>query len=218
VLRRAFGLFVFLVCSAIATQGTFFIGILAATPTVALFAGAERIARGATSLTGPLTQAVFARLSGSIPANPSRAVFDARRLFGLMLALGSVISIITYILAPAFVRVLLGASYSGAIAPLQIMALMPVLSAISNGLGLQWLAPLGHDRALGVILLASVPLIGALAWALVPAFGVTGMALAEVAMESFVAIAIFSVTAKMRLLPWQTLGLPGTETRTALRG
>ncbi len=205
VLRRAFGLFVFLVCSMIASQGTFFLGFLAAAPTVAVYAGAERIARGTTSLTGPLTQAAFARISGSVAADPSRAAFDARRLLGLMLALGSALSIVTYVLAPAFVRVLLGATYSGAIVPLQIMALIPALSAIGNALGVQWLVPLGHDRALGIILFASVPLIGALAYVLVPAFGVEGMAVAEVAIESFIALAIFVVTARMRLLPWQAL-------------
>jgi O-antigen/teichoic acid export membrane protein len=203
VLRHAFGLFVFLVCSVVATQGTFFIGLLAAAPAVALFAGAERIARGATSLTFPVTQAVFARLSSSVVADSRRAAIESVRLLCLTLILGGGISLTTYMFAPEAVQIVLGPTYSGAIVALRVMALMPILSAVSNGFGLQLLAPHGYDRALGVILLAAVGVIGGLAYLLVPVLGVNGMAVAEVAMESFVAIAIFAAASKLRLLPWQ---------------
>ena len=74
-----------------------------------------------------------------------------------MLAYNSVSSAVLFFAAEPLIRVFMGPQYAAAVAPLRILALIPVANAMSNLLGLQWMIALRMDRAyLAVVLSAGL--------------------------------------------------------------
>jgi PST family polysaccharide transporter len=168
----------------------FVLGLLAPPVLVGYFSGAERIARAALGLTNPLTQALYPGTSRLAARDPSAAAGLARRSLVLIGGGGIVLGAGTALAAPHLVNLLLGPGYEPAVPVLRVLALLLPLVAGSAVMGLQWMVPMGMDRAFNAVVAAAGLVNVTLAVLLAPRFGSLGMAWAVVASEAGVTVAM----------------------------
>ncbi|PWC52981.1 oligosaccharide flippase family protein [Azospirillum sp. TSO22-1] len=199
-MREGFAMFLFRVSEGLYTVGApFLLGLMAPPQVVGYFAGAERIARAAVRLTGPLGGAVFPHMSHLARRSRSAAAATGRLTITLFAAVGLMISLTLWLLAPVAVDLLLGPGFRPSVADLEILALLPVLSAVTQAIGFQWMVPLGLDRAFVVVAFSSGAAYMALASVLTPSFGDIGMATTVILAEAF-CLAVMALLLRARRL------------------
>jgi PST family polysaccharide transporter len=198
-LKRGWPLFLFR--SGLSLYGmanAFVLGMFAPAAQVGYYASSEKISKAASGLLGPLREAIYPRLSNIVQHSPS----DARRLAGavslLATAAGLLISIALYILAPWIIRILMGPGFEPAVIVLRILCPLPLIIAITESVGLQWLLPHGRDKTVNQIIFSGGFLNLAMAVVLAPRFAHVGMAWAVVTAESFVAVCMAVVVFRSR--------------------
>ena len=169
------------------TANAFVLGLLAPAAQVAFFGGAERMSRAATRMVGPVSEALFPRVTYLLAQGArERARFVAGRSLVLLTGLGLLAGAGLAVLAPWIVSLVLGEGYGAAVPVLRVLALLIPLIAASNVLGIQWMIPLGFDRQFTRVILIAGPLNVAMLGTLVPLLQALGAALAVVITEAFV--------------------------------
>lgn len=179
---------------------TIIVGVLLGPTPVAMYGSGEKIVKGGLLLLAPVIQAVFPRISRHLETSKSRAAREARISLGVMLGLSIAGALISYFFAPLIVKLVLGPGYEKAVPVLRILCfLIPVVS-VSNVLGEQWMIPLKMDS-----LFTRISFIGAvinlvLAFVLAGFWGTVGVAIAIVAAESTVTLAVLAVLFRQKSL------------------
>ncbi|MDR3514559.1 MAG: oligosaccharide flippase family protein [Azospirillaceae bacterium] len=202
-LRGGFQMFLFRVSEGLYSIATpFLLGLVASPLAVGYFAGAERIARAATRLIGPLGGAAFPHISHLVQHARSQAAAAGRSTLLVFIASGLAISAGLALCAPSLVTVLLGQRFRPAIVDLEILSLLPVVTAASQALGFQWMVPLGLDRAFVTIAFSSGVVYLVLAFVFASAFEDVGMAAALLATEFMVTAALYGVLRVRHLDPF----------------
>jgi len=185
------------------TQGNIFVmGLVSNSFEAGLFTGADRIRRGVQGMTGPISGAVYPRISHLIANQSSSA-----RKFLVILLIGQgsftlLLSIALYYLAPWIVVQFLGSKFLSAVAVVRCLSPIPFLVGLSNVFGTNMMLPLGLNREFMTITLASgflnVALISVLSWK----FGAAGAAAAASLTEAAVTTAMVTVILKnMHFMP-----------------
>lgn len=216
-LRFGSSLFLFKGAASLYTVGNAFVlGLLAPAQYVGYYSGSEKIVRGFLSLLAPVGQAFYARVSNLVVGSPRDAARMARRGLILMVGGGALLSVAIFLGAHLLVEIILGPGYTEAVPALRVLSLLPALVALNTVLGLQWMVPLGMDRAINLIAIGAGLINVALAIALAHALHHVGMALAVVTAELAVALAIFYVLRVRGLHPlaldMQKVATPAAET------
>ena len=103
--------------------------------------------------------------------------------------------------APYVIRLALGPGFAPAVPVLRVLALLLPAIALSNVLGIQWMLPLGLDRAFNGIILACGALNVGAALLVAPRFQHLGMAISVTACEWAVTVAMFVVLWRKHLNP-----------------
>jgi Membrane protein involved in the export of O-antigen and teichoic acid len=190
-LRRASGVFGVRAASGFSVQAnTLVLAAISGGTTVSYFGGAERIVRASINLFQPLTQALLPRISFLSVADPARARVAIRKCLAFVGGLGALFGSVAFVAAPLLTRVLLGPGYDAVVPVLRVLAPLPLLVGIDTVLGLYWAVPFGHERAfLVAVAVGGAANIG-FALLAVPRLGAAGMALAVVAAELTVSIAL----------------------------
>lgn len=202
VLRLGWTMFLFRASASLYTVGnSFVLGLFSAPQVVAYYAGAEKISKAFLGLLGPISQALYPRLSYLAESSRHEAAKLARVGLVVMAFGGGFMGLIIFVLAPLLVRILLGDGYDSAIPVLRLLALLPPLIALSNVFGIQWMLPLGCDRPFNVIILVAGVLNLCLAIIFAPGLGALGMGWAVVASEGFVTITMYLVLRRRHLDP-----------------
>ncbi len=169
----------------IAANG-FILGLLSTNIAVGNFGAAERIGRGFSRVLSPVRDAIYPRLNNLRGGGTDGGVDEAAALtrIGLyaMAGVGAVASLAVFVTAPWLVE-LLAPDFRDSVTILRILAALPLLSALSAALGVQWLLPLGLDRSFNFSIYAggAANLIAAIT--LAPRYGGVGMAVAVVIAE-----------------------------------
>lgn len=194
-LRMGFSLFLSQLAGSLHTLGnTFILGLLAPPQAVGYYAGAERIANAFLGLFYPMGRALYPRI-GHLVHGGREGVRKAARLARVGLYLlglgGAALGAFVGLSAPLLVRALLGAGYEEAVFALRILAFLIPLSALSQVLGIQWMLPQGMDRPFNAIIMGAGLWNLALALLLAPRLQHLGMALAVVAAEAWVTLAMW---------------------------
>lgn len=199
-IRMGRSMFVFRASASFYTVGNAFIlGLFASPVFVGYYAGAEKISRAFTSLLNPMTQTIFPRISHLIHSAREQAIRLARTSLIVMGLSGCLMGALILTFAPILVRIILGHAYAPAVPVLRILSLLPPLISISSVLGIQWMLPMGLDRAFNTIILFAGLVNLGLALTLAPSLKASGMAWAVIASELFVTGAMFF------LLRWRGL-------------
>lgn len=199
-IRMGWSMFVFRSSASFYTVGNAFIlGLFVSPVFVGYYAGAEKISRAFISLLNPMTQTIFPRISHLIHTAREQAIRLARTSLIVMGLGGCFMGALILMFAPIMVRIILGHVYAPAVPVLRIFSLLPPLIAVSSVLGIQWMLPMGLDRAFNTIILLAGVVNLSLALMLAPGLKASGMAWAVVTSELFVTGAMFF------LLRWRGL-------------
>src|SRR5581483_5342130 len=198
-MRMGWSMFIFRSAEGLYVVGnSFILGLFAAPQVVGYFACAEKVSRAAFGLLNPVRDAIFPRMSHLARRGEHVDAAPLARI-GAMIMIGSgvVLGTTIFITAPLTTRLLLGGYYPPAIHTLRILAFLPVLLAITNAVGVQWLMPFGKERIVNRIIITAGLLNVALAVLLAPRFANIGMAWAVVSSEAFVAFSMLAALARM---------------------
>jgi PST family polysaccharide transporter len=201
-LRMGWSMFLFRSSVSLYTAGNAFIlGLFVSPEFVGYYAGAEKISRAFLGILNPISQTLYPRLSHLVSHAQDRAARLARISIGVMGAAGTAIGIIVFLSAPVIVRMVLGPHFGPSVPVLRLLALLVPLVAFGNVLGIQWMLPLGMDRAFNKIILAAGFINLVLALVLAPAYTDMGMAWAVVLAETFVTVTMYLVLRSKNLDP-----------------
>lgn len=191
-LRMGWGIFVAWGAGSVsATGGVFLLGLLLEPRLLGYYNGAERIARALQGLLTPVSRALYPRFSRAAARDPREASALLANGFRLLSGLGLALSLGGTFAAPLLVNVLLGPEFEAAIPILRALAWLPFVISINMVLGLFWLVPMGLDRAYNGTVVGGAAVTVALILALVPPYGLPGMAGAVLASELLVGAALW---------------------------
>jgi len=185
------------------TANALILGIVASPVAVGFYAGPEKITRAILGLLNPVSQSIFPRVSRVVVTDPKRAIYLARVSLIGTLSFGLILGIGLYVYAPTVIRILLGRGYEQAIPVLRILSfLLPTIST-ANVLGIQWMLPLGMDRAYNkAVISAGLLNLGLAAW-WASRWQQVGMAWAVVSAETLVTSLICIFLWRSGLQPWK---------------
>jgi PST family polysaccharide transporter len=191
-LRMGWTMFLFRSSVSLYTAGnSFLLGLFAPPQFVGLFSGAEKISRAFLGLFEPINQSLFPRLSYLAQHSPSRAQQLARLGVIALGGVGMFLTVGVMALAPLLVHVLLGPSFTPAVASLRILAALMLLVGLSNAFGIQWMLPLGMDRVFNTIIVSGGALNMLLVVVLAPRYSHIGTAWAVVITEAFITVSMY---------------------------
>ena len=131
-----------------------------------MFAFADRVRGLLVGLLTPLSLALFPYVSGiGIRAMTADERSTKRSFAALVLLVMGGAGAVTFGLAPWIVHILGGHRFEGAVPLLRVVAVMPILAAVKDLLGVQTLVPLGHlgpvSRIMVVSALLGIPVLAA---------------------------------------------------------
>jgi polysaccharide transporter, PST family len=219
MLRDGWSLFVFVGAASIYTSAnSFLLGILSVPREVSFFGAGERIVRAASLLLGPVSQALYPRVSNLMAHDPQRAGQLIRRSLLPFVGLGLVMGTALMLLAPALTRVVFGPEYAPVATVIRVLAVIPMLLGVGTVLGIQWALPMGMDRVYTRFVLFAGALNIVLAVALVPRYGAVGMAVAAVVAEASVEIGLVWLVLRHGGALWKRGAAGGDGTPPAATG
>jgi len=199
-LKMGWPMFVFRSAESLYGIGNvFLLGLFAPPEIVGYFASAEKISKAAYGLMNPVRDAIYPRLSHLAKSGYEAAANLARLSASILVAGGAGLGTLLFFTAPLLIHLLLGHSYEPAVLVLRIFSCLPVLLAITNSAGMQWLMPLGQDGKINRIILSGGVVNVCLSLFLAPRFLHVGMAISVVCSELFVCAAM--AAAAYKLLP-----------------
>jgi len=172
------------------TLTPFILGMMAGPVAVGYFTLADRVRQAALSALGPVSQALFPRMSHLFVHDPGQA----KRLFklsGLGIAgISGLVSIVLWLFAEPIVFLLGGEKFMPATAILKWLAPLPFIIALSNLFGVQVMLPNHRNKAFNVILSVA----GAISLGMIFPFilwkGAEGAAINTFLIECFVTLAM----------------------------
>jgi len=179
----------------------FLLGLFVRPEFVGYFAGAEKTSRACTSLLQPMSLVLYPRLSRLTQTSRREAEDLIRWSLWTMGVAGILIASGLALAAPLIVSLVLGPGYEPTVPALRLLALLVPLTAVSNVLGMQWMLPLGLERALNALVIGAGLLNILLGALLAPQFAHMGMATAVVVSEAAVTAGILVILSQRRLLP-----------------
>lgn len=166
------------------------VGLISGDLQAGFYGSGERIRRAAQGILTPVSMLLYPKISGLAATDRASALRLAGKGLLIQLATSSVISLLMLSGAPLMVSVLLGAGFQDAVPVVRVLAIVPMLVAISNAFGVQIMIPFGHKRAVAKIILtagiANITIVIPLAAFL----GALGGAIALVTAELVVSVAM----------------------------
>ena len=167
-------------------SNTVILGFVANTAAVAYFTAAQTVIRAGQGLYGPISQALFPRMSHLFHHSKDSALVLLRRVLWVQGALTACITCIFWIAAPWLMKILFGDHFEQGASVLRWLAPLIFLIGLSNVFGIQGMVPLGHSKPFSRILLASGILNIVIIFPLGYLFGADGAATAVLMTELFV--------------------------------
>jgi PST family polysaccharide transporter len=190
-LRQGRPMFVFRSAESLYGVGNaFLLGLFAAPVVVGYFATAEKISKAVFGLLNPVREAMYPRLSYLAASAEREAANLARAGIVFMTSAGALLTLGVAISAPWLVRIVAGDQFADAVPVLRVMAVFPVVLAITYSVGLQWLWPLGRDKTVNRIIIGGGILNLIVSVLLAPRYGAMGMAGSVLTAELFVCISL----------------------------
>jgi PST family polysaccharide transporter len=176
-LRTGWNLFTArLAVNIFAAGNSFILGLFTSPGAVGYFAGADKISKASASLCEPVSSTLFPRLALIVHEAPDHALHLVRRSITAMLVIGGSLSTLIFATAPFLIHTILGPGYTEAILMLRVMSPLPLIIAMTNVFGVQWMLSLRLDRQYNAIIISAVILNLILALILAPRFEGLGMA------------------------------------------
>lgn len=187
------GWHVFLSTAAInlyTSSNVFFLGLLTSPVAVAYYHVAEKLVRAVQLIFQPVTQAVYPQVSRLAADDPCQALAFNRKMI-LLLGVAALATSLGLLMAGGLLLELaFGADFKVGTSVVAIMAFLPFIIILSNIFGIQTMLTFGMQRLFSRILVSAAALNFALFIPLAWLYGAEGAALANVAVEVFVTVAM----------------------------
>jgi polysaccharide transporter, PST family len=206
----------FLLRSGLATYSSanvLILALFAPAGVVGYYASAEKVSRAVVGLLLPIRDAFYPRLSQLA----AHSVKEGQRLTRISayieIAAGFLLSVVTFAGAHLIVRLVFGQTFEPAVPILQILALLPFITSLSDAIGLQSLLPAGKESLVMIAIVAGGLVNMAFAVMLAPRFMAEGMAISVVLAEAAVcAVLMFIVARTTALFQEQGPNRPDVQT------
>ena len=189
----------FLLRSGAATYSTanvLILALFAPASIVGYFASAEKLAKAMTGLLTPIRDAFYPRLSHLA----AHSFVESQRLTRLSALIevgaGLMLSVATFAGAHLIVGIVFGKTFEGAVPLLQILALHPFITSLSDAIGFQSLLPAGKEALVTKAIVAGGLANLAFAFVLAPRFLGKGMAVSVIVAEFAVCAVLVSIVAR----------------------
>lgn len=183
------------------TASVLIVGAVSGATEAGYYTAAERFAGTAIAAFNPASQAIMPYLVRRQAAQGDQAMLaSARRVFVVLLILGSASMVAFLIAAPLIISLFTGSNYAPSVTVLRILCLAFPVVAISQALGLYVMIPMRMDNwfSAGILVGGAVSLIAA--YYLTPTYGAYGMAVCRVLAEATLALFFALILAKRGLL------------------
>ncbi|MDL9998094.1 oligosaccharide flippase family protein [Variovorax sp. J22P240] len=201
-LKDGFGMFVFRLAISLYTLANVFVmGIYAAPKAVAYFASAEKLVRGASSLIGPVSQALFPRVTSLIQTDRAAAIRLVRLALAGMFAGTCLFSLGIALFAGDITRIFFGPGYEPVAELMRSLVWIIPLIGLGNVLGIQWMLSLGLDKEFNLCVIAAGAINVCAAAFAAKLYGAAGMVAASLLAESVVVLLVVATLKRKRLLP-----------------
>jgi PST family polysaccharide transporter len=188
-----------------ATANAFILGMFVGPLQVGYYGGAEKVSKALQNLTLPLTHALYPRMSHLVHVSARKAARLVLWTVSLVGASGLALGVALAALARVIVPLVLGPGYEPTIPVLYIFALLLPVNAVNNALILQWMLPLGMDKLVVKILLASIATNVGFAFFLAPRYAHVGMAWAILIAETVMFVTLTVALLRSSLTPLDVL-------------
>ncbi len=129
-----------------------------------------------------------------------RGFYFLRRQLLIYTVCGVIGGAVLYVISPWGVPFLLGDRYIDSVGPLQIMAFVPLVVAMSNVMGYETMLPLGMEKIYSRVLISASILNLAIIFPLISWGGAEGTAYAMLVTETFVTVVMAAVLWRRRIL------------------
>jgi PST family polysaccharide transporter len=190
------------------TTNTFILGLLAPPEQVAFYGEPQRLVRAIGTLSSPITQAIFPRVSYLL-TNDSKRAASLASISMIVMGLSSLsLASISAIFAPVIVHTLFGAFFEPAIPLLRILVVVLPFMSLNYVLGLQWMLPLGLNNAFNSITITIGLINLILAPIFILKFSTIGIAWIFVFSDAFVTIGIYIILWRRKLTMYQVWNTP----------
>ena len=133
----------------------FLVGLLVGNVQAGYFSAAEKLIRAMTGAIGPITQAIYPRISALAARSRDAALALASKSLFWMAGTSLLVSLAMLAFAQPIATLLFGTVASGSAPVIRWIALLPFLIAISNVLGVQTMLTFGLDRQFSRILIVA---------------------------------------------------------------
>ena len=201
-LRSGWEMFLFRSAYSIySTANAFILGLFVTPIYVGYFGGAQRIARAVQSLTVPLTQALYPRMSHMVSESKTKAARWARISVSANFGGAILVSVVLALTARWVVATGLGRGYEASVPVLYIFALFLPVNAVNSALIMHWMLPLGMEKIVGRITVGAIAINLSMATILAPRFAHIGMAWVMLAAECFKLTALVLLLVRRKLSP-----------------
>jgi len=181
---------------------SFILGMLTNYTIVGYYSAAEKITLSLMGMFRPIALAVYPRFSKLASTSRNTVLFWGRRLLYVMGSLGLAASVGLFLAAPLIVRIVLGDDYEPSVMILRILAILPLLFALSDVLSIQLMLPFGKDKTYTLIRVAAGPIHILFALIFIPMWQGSGMSVAYVITEVFIIASTFLFLWHWRLTPF----------------
>jgi len=180
------------------------LGLVTNPGVVGLYHVAEKIVMAVQFAFNPISQAVYPHVSKLAQSDPDAAMNFNRKLIKWAGAGALIASISLFLGAPWAIQLLFGDAYNQAGPILQIMTPLPLLTVISNILGIQTMLAFGLKKHFSRILISASLMNLGLFIALAMLYDAHGAALSNVIVEMVVTLSMLAVLHKHNLNPLST--------------
>jgi len=173
------------------TSNAVILGLLAPNEFVAYYAAGERIVRAVQGLQFPLSQALFPHVGKLAAESQAQALAFVGRVVKWVSGVTLVVSVALFVFAPLVSRIVLGEAFEASVLVIRILSPLPFVIGLSSFLGIQVMVNFGLKRTLTRIVVTAgvVNIVLALPLALVLEH--RGVAIASLATETLIAVAMY---------------------------
>jgi len=180
------------------------LGLVSGKAQVGYYSAAEKLIRAASSLLGPLTQALYPRLSALRAQSRESAFHLMRRSFSWVSLLGLAASVVTLCVAGPIGRIVFGAGFAESTNVLRWLSPLPFLYGLSSVFGNLTLIVFEIDGSMSRIVFRCSCMNAILTGGLSMAWGAVGAAAANVLTAIVMATSMASTARDNELAFWRT--------------
>lgn len=181
------------------TSITVILGFVAGPIAVGYFVAADKLRQAVQGLLAPISQAFYPRINSLMVSEPQVAFCLLRKIFKGFSFAGALLTSGIYFLAPLGINLLYGAQFYDSIDVLYIIAICPLLVALSNVLGIQTMLVLGYKKQFSQILILSGVFCLSVLFPLCFFYKEVGAAWAVLLAESSVTLMMFYFVSKKKI-------------------